>query len=146
MSDRTKNPRKRLFTRVHRLDKTALNCSLVPTARLELARLSPLPPQDSVSTNSTTSAQELNYRSNLLFLQALCMKNTCRRFISRRFRPDCQVLSLRPESLPHRMHPCLRSIRPVLPVPEPESLPSAIFRSRCFAPVHDKAPSMPSPM
>ena len=29
---------------------------LVPTARLELARLSPLPPQDSVSTNFTTSA------------------------------------------------------------------------------------------
>jgi len=28
----------------------------VPTARLELAQLSPLPPQDSVSTNSTTSA------------------------------------------------------------------------------------------
>ena len=30
--------------------------SLVPTARLELAQLSPLPPQDSVSTNFTTSA------------------------------------------------------------------------------------------
>jgi hypothetical protein len=29
---------------------------LVPTARLELAQLSPLPPQDSVSTNSTTTA------------------------------------------------------------------------------------------
>lgn len=29
---------------------------MVPMARLELARLSPLPPQDSVSTNSTTSA------------------------------------------------------------------------------------------
>jgi len=32
---------------------------LVPTARLELAQLSPLPPQDSVSTNSTTSASKL---------------------------------------------------------------------------------------
>ena len=30
---------------------------LVPTARLELAQLSPLPPQDSVSTNFTTSAR-----------------------------------------------------------------------------------------
>jgi len=30
---------------------------LVPTARLELAQLSPLPPQDSVSTNFTTSAK-----------------------------------------------------------------------------------------
>jgi hypothetical protein len=29
---------------------------MVPTARVELARLAPLPPQDSVSTNSTTSA------------------------------------------------------------------------------------------
>jgi hypothetical protein len=29
---------------------------MVPTAGLEPARLSPLPPQDSVSTNSTTSA------------------------------------------------------------------------------------------
>src|SRR2546426_11028945 len=29
---------------------------LVPTGRLELPRLTPLPPQDSVSTNSTTSA------------------------------------------------------------------------------------------
>jgi hypothetical protein len=30
---------------------------MVPTARLELAQLSPLPPQDSVSTNFTTSAR-----------------------------------------------------------------------------------------
>ena len=29
---------------------------LVPSARLELAQLSPLPPQDSVSTNFTTTA------------------------------------------------------------------------------------------
>ena len=29
---------------------------LVPSARLELAQLSPLPPQDSVSTNFTTKA------------------------------------------------------------------------------------------
>ena len=29
---------------------------MVPTARLELAQLSPLPPQDSVSTNFTTTA------------------------------------------------------------------------------------------
>jgi hypothetical protein len=32
---------------------------MVPTARLELAQLSPLPPQDSVSTNFTTSARVL---------------------------------------------------------------------------------------
>lgn len=37
---------------------------LVPSARLELAQLSPLPPQDSVSTNFTTKAlgaKEANY-------------------------------------------------------------------------------------
>ena len=32
------------------------NLIMVPTERLELSRLSPLPPQDSVSTNSTTTA------------------------------------------------------------------------------------------
>jgi len=33
---------------------------LVPSARLELAKLSPLPPQDSVSTNFTTTAWNQN--------------------------------------------------------------------------------------
>ena len=33
---------------------------MVPTARLELARPRSLPPQDSVSTNSTTSAKGLS--------------------------------------------------------------------------------------
>jgi hypothetical protein len=37
-------------------ENLSLNALLVPTARLELAQLSPLPPQDSVSTNFTTSA------------------------------------------------------------------------------------------
>ncbi len=32
---------------------------MVPSARLELAQLSPLPPQDSVSTNFTTTAKKL---------------------------------------------------------------------------------------
>jgi hypothetical protein len=31
----------------------------VPSARLELAQLSPLPPQDSVSTNFTTTAKKM---------------------------------------------------------------------------------------
>ena len=46
---------------------------LVPTARLELAQLSPLPPQDSVSTNSTTSAcssKEQNSSINLCSILA----------------------------------------------------------------------------
>ena len=41
--------------------------NLVPTARLELAQLSPLPPQDSVSTNFTTSADVvLRYYSTVI--------------------------------------------------------------------------------
>ena len=38
----------------------------MPTARLELAQLSPLPPQDSVSTNFTTSALSCNPVNQLL--------------------------------------------------------------------------------
>src|SRR5690625_3602978 len=37
--------------------KSQMSREVVLTARIELAWLSPLPPQDSVSTNSTTSAQ-----------------------------------------------------------------------------------------
>jgi hypothetical protein len=50
---------------------------LVPTARLELAQLSPLPPQDSVSTNFTTSAQRLLFYSALvtLFNDRLLLKH-----------------------------------------------------------------------
>src|SRR5471030_3435408 len=40
--------------------------NLVPTARLELAQLSPLPPQDSVSTNFTTSELSCNPEKQLL--------------------------------------------------------------------------------
>src|SRR5205085_8121168 len=39
-----------------RLERVSVLPCLVPTGRLELPRLTPLPPQDSVSTNSTTSA------------------------------------------------------------------------------------------
>jgi hypothetical protein len=45
------------------LRRTLCDTCLVPTARLELAQLSPLPPQDSVSTNFTTSAEDAH--SNL---------------------------------------------------------------------------------
>ena len=38
------------------LCRTSTDFDLVPMAGLEPARLTPLPPQDSVSTNSTTSA------------------------------------------------------------------------------------------
>ena len=40
-----------------RLVATTLDVLLVPRAGIEPARRLPLPPQDSVSTNSTTSAQ-----------------------------------------------------------------------------------------
>ena len=44
---------------------------LVPTGRLELPRLSPLPPQDSVSTNFTTSAfQESEFRGQMTVASA----------------------------------------------------------------------------
>ena len=43
----------------------AEDCLVVPSARLELAQLSPLPPQDSVSTNFTTTAD--------LFATACCI-------------------------------------------------------------------------
>src|SRR5258705_7011093 len=46
--------------------KESTKC-LVPTARLELAQLSPLPPQDSVSTNFTTSAAYQFRVRNLAF-------------------------------------------------------------------------------
>ena len=53
---------------------------LVPTARLELAQLSPLPPQDSVSTNFTTSAKSYILTRFTLFVQctitAKCCKST----------------------------------------------------------------------
>jgi len=46
--------------------RLALDNFLVPTARLELAQLSPLPPQDSVSTNFTASALSCNPVNQLL--------------------------------------------------------------------------------
>ena len=56
--DRTTDPRKKASSGrravAHR--PSWLFFILVPTARLELAQLAPLPPQDSVSTNFTTSA------------------------------------------------------------------------------------------
>ncbi|GEM_PF-2300369 len=48
---------------------TVCRCQLVPTTRLELVQLAPLPPQDSVSTNFTTSAisfNHLNYRMEIV--------------------------------------------------------------------------------
>ncbi len=48
--------------------------ALVPTARLELAQLSPLPPQDSVSTNFTTSALHAT-RENCITRESLQVRN-----------------------------------------------------------------------
>ena len=69
---------------------------MVPTARLELAQLSPLPPQDSVSTNFTTSARVLQ-----IILMGTFLKNCVevlrsfsqRESVARRgqFQPLCAV-------------------------------------------------------
>ena len=51
---------------------------LVPSARLELAQLSPLPPQDSVSTNFTTTA-DCCLLSLAAFFCDLCSAREARR-------------------------------------------------------------------
>src|SRR5271155_4345040 len=53
---------------------------VVPTVRLELTRLTPLPPQDSVSTNSTTSARAALLR----YVHGLGFGIACRRGGGRR--------------------------------------------------------------
>jgi hypothetical protein len=65
-----------MSTRRHSWSDYSLQMSIkdsfmVPMAGLEPARLAPLPPQDSVSTNSTTSANLMNYvdARNLLILR-----------------------------------------------------------------------------
>ncbi len=57
---------------------------MVPMAGVEPAQLSPLPPQDSVSTNSTTSA---------LLILATLFNNLYRRTGCRRFKATRQVVS-----------------------------------------------------
>lgn len=71
---------------------------LVPTARLELAQLSPLPPQDSVSTNFTTSAGGETILPGAGF-QAL--RNAC---FAVNFIPDCAAWE---PSLGNRFKPCI---------------------------------------
>ena len=65
----TKKP---AVTLVYGLHWIYLNFNMVPMAGVEPARLSPLPPQDSVSTNSTTSAGILLRitATSLLIIQA----------------------------------------------------------------------------
>ncbi len=46
---------------------------MVPTARLELAQPKSLPPQDSVSTNSTTSAKALNTLNSMTHCALPCI-------------------------------------------------------------------------
>ena len=56
---------------------------MVPTARLELARLSPPPPQDGVSTSSTTSALKI-----LLTILLVSLSKIDQFGISSAFDPD----------------------------------------------------------
>lgn len=66
-------------------DTVADRFSLVPMGRLELPRLSPLPPQDSVSTNFTTSAlTETRRESNAPVIQLELLRHlSCLGTISR---------------------------------------------------------------
>ena len=87
---------------------------LVPSARLELAQLSPLPPQDSVSTNFTTTAvflvqktSSLNYLvvypSTLIFQHSHSLNmqiNSCVRHY-----PNCEI-TLQEFAL-HHLRQCL---------------------------------------
>ncbi|CAI8696150.1 hypothetical protein EMIT0111MI5_30562 [Burkholderia sp. IT-111MI5] len=67
---KTKNPRGHALSRVFENARNAEKPHhLVPTARLELAQLSPLPPQDSVSTNFTTSALHCKGRNSSVTLR-----------------------------------------------------------------------------
>lgn len=86
--------------------------SLVPTARLELAQLSPLPPQDSVSTNFTTSANFTQKSSAFLesrtFYHAIAVS---RQFVPARRSPRrCRARGPRPGNKPLQAAPRLASI------------------------------------
>src|SRR5690606_36929740 len=63
---------------------------LVPTARLELAQLSPLPPQDSVSTNSTTSALALDFNR---FRYPISTNNCAITRVAKRFLPAARTIT-----------------------------------------------------
>ena len=77
--------------------------ALVPTARLELAQLSPLPPQDSVSTNFTTSAR-----------CDRAIRSLRREFTSDSARSRHRRSSIRPDSISARR--CRRTL--AAPAPE----------------------------
>ena len=59
--------------------------NLVPSARLELAQLSPLPPQDSVSTNFTTTACRSNQTKFYFEIRGLrrCNKQLTSEFVGK---------------------------------------------------------------
>ena len=87
---------------------------LVPSARLELAQLSPLPPQDSVSTNFTASAvflvqktSSLNYLvvypSTLIFQHSHSLNMQINSWV--RCYPNCEIIWQ--EFVPHHLRECL---------------------------------------
>ncbi len=61
----------------------AIFLCVVPTAGLEPARLAPLPPQDSVSTNSTTSASIERISSGIRLLTLTVALAACRGLVDR---------------------------------------------------------------
>src|SRR3569832_520225 len=75
---------------------------MVPTARLELARPRSLPPQDSVSTNSTTSAKGMRPDRYCLLLRDVSRFRTG--ILARRLCRRCR-LSLRRRRNTHALKP-----------------------------------------
>ncbi len=65
---------------------------LVPSARLELAQLSPLPPQDSVSTNFTTTAACFYVQNTSRSLRFLLLSTT-RKFTLKQA-GSCPILTI----------------------------------------------------
>ncbi len=70
-----------------------INILLVPTVRLELTQLTLLPPQDSVSTNFTTSANALTTDYQILakfkLYTAINLQRTHQQKLSTTFRAYC---------------------------------------------------------
>ena len=126
---------------------------LVRAARLELARLAPLPPQDSVSTNSTTSAlkmglsQQLSFsatlikRTGIISSQEQSLKSLFLQLVGHLERLPGQLLHLEPHR--NQSYPSGQALQ--VSVLLPVSWKTAAFPSHCSGKVHGMAQNKPLP-